>query len=309
MLRRFGSAITLAYGKLPGHPGKWRAVDWLQSLFGLHSNPWPRTAVVSRAGIRWHLDLRWYVDRTLYFLGEHETENTAWVMSVLEPATVVFDVGANIGWYTLHAARMVGDSGSVHAFEPAPEEAQRLEENVRLNRFGNVVINRCAVDDRVGTVALGQIRDAGATHLAASDGERGELVSSTTLDAYVADKGLRQVDLVKLDVEGVEVRVLSGAKDMLRRCRPLLLVEMNESNLARFGASSRDLLRALSDADYVCCRIRRSELHPVDETLLGERSAVFYNVIGIPRERWNRGSLAPVPTPPENAGVSAGPRL
>ena len=111
------------------------------------------------------LDLRDYIQRRIFY-ESHEPPQVAFFKRFLSAGDVVIDVGAHVGFFTLIAASIAGSEGEVHAFEPVPSNFAALEQNARLNGFGNVVLNRAAVGAEEGEVTLGlpgEVPDYGAT--------------------------------------------------------------------------------------------------------------------------------------------------
>jgi FkbM family methyltransferase len=166
----------------------------------------------------------------------------------------VFDVGANIGQYTLLAARRVGPQGQVHAFEPTPHVIAQLRHNVALNQLGNVRINPVAVSDHSGKATLYYFEgtDAGEnTIMDAAGGTACGTVPTVTLDDYVAERGLRRVDVIKMDIEGAELLALQGASDLLSgENAPLLLMEVHAKTLGFSGLNMEQLLGLLGKHGY-----------------------------------------------------------
>jgi FkbM family methyltransferase len=166
--------------------------------------------------------------------GRYETATLRALRRALPPDAVVLDIGANIGAFSLAFAALC-PAGTVHAFEPGGLSHGYLARNVAANGPVDVRPHRLALSDRTGELTFHcDAADPGAAHLAAA-GEGGETVPVTTLDAWAAGAGLPRVDLVKLDVEGNETAVLRGAREILARHRPAVLVEVNPVTLARFG--------------------------------------------------------------------------
>lgn len=157
------------------------------------------------------------------WLGLYEREQVLLFAAAARDASVVFDVGANVGYYSMIAAKRVGPGGQVHAFEPNSSAAVLLEEHVRLNRATNVVIHRTAIADTVGELKFWD--GAGAESHLAEDGPT--TVRSDTLDSMLAENALPPPDLMKIDVEGAEFRVLLGAESILRTARPSILIEVH----------------------------------------------------------------------------------
>lgn len=197
-----------------------------------------------------------------YALGrESEPEICAFFRRVVKPGMVVFDIGANIGQFTLLAAKNVGPSGSVHSFEPGPEEYHRLCDNVRLNRFGQVHTVQKAICDQEGHVAfhtcsadgLGAYNSLGKPFREANI--QTVRVQATTLDRYVEAHGIGYVDLVKMDIEGAEMAALCGGSRLFSGVKaPLLVCEFSDPAAAGMGHTTRDLRRALEQLGYAIFR-------------------------------------------------------
>ncbi len=174
----------------------------------------------------------------------------------LKPGMVVLDVGANIGHYTLLAAKRVYPGGFVHAFEPAPAEYHELNANVGLNRLENVLANQLAICDREGEATL-QICQGGLglyNSLGAPLRE-GNVVSvqvrCTTLDSYVRSAGIGKVDLLKMDVEGAELAAIRGAAALLEGPdAPIVVCEFCDAAAVGMGHSTRELRQALEGFGY-----------------------------------------------------------
>lgn len=184
--------------------------------------------------------------------GLYEAPVQAAVAAELRAGDVVLDVGANIGFLTVLAARLVGPAGRVVAFEPVPANAQLVRRNAALNRQRQVQVVEAAVGDHVGTAKLVLARHAGGAALQGADRPQdacGELtVPVVTLDDWLARLAPSlpgPVRLVKVDVEGAEAAVLRGAGALLRGQRPLVLLEVDAATAPAAEAkyeTCRDLL-------------------------------------------------------------------
>lgn len=163
----------------------------------------------------------------------------------LRPGDTFWDIGANIGLYTLQAARLVGAGGSVHAVEPSPVNRAWLEENLTLNGGPRQVrLHPCALGCAQGQMTF--CDEDALAHLS-PDGNGTVEVSVQCLDTLA---GTSELGLVKLDVEGYELPVLQGATLALREDRlPVLLFEMNHS-LRRYGFEARDLFAFLESHGF-----------------------------------------------------------
>jgi FkbM family methyltransferase len=162
-----------------------------------------------------------------------EPAKTQALLSILRPGQVVFDVGANIGYYTLLASRQVGPSGRVVAFEPSPRNISYLHRHLALNHATNVMLVPAGCSDRNGLAAFDAGRDCATGHLlepaSHANGHR-DLVPTVALDEIVRESGLVP-DVLKIDVEGAEMLVLEGAAHTIGTMRPIVLLGAHSAAL------------------------------------------------------------------------------
>ncbi|MBV8515312.1 MAG: FkbM family methyltransferase [Acidobacteria bacterium] len=181
--------------------------------------------------------------------GTGERRELEIVRDHLRPGMTFYDVGANIGIFSMMAARVVGPSGQVIAFEADPEIAERLQEHARRNFFSWVTIEQKAAWRESGTVMFERVDasvspDRGVGHVV--DSKNDQVV---TLDAIALDDcspEYRPPDFIKCDVEGAEGEVLEGARRLLEKQRPRILCEIHSET------SRRVVLREFAHFDYVC---------------------------------------------------------
>jgi FkbM family methyltransferase len=150
--------------------------------------------------------------------GFYELETTELIRGLLWKDMTFVDVGANIGWYTLHAASLVGTNGKVVAFEPDPTNLGFLRESVSRNKWRNVVLLQQCATDTEGDVQLWLATDNLGSHsIREQVGEQKITVHGTTLDATMARLGIDHIDVLKIDAERAEPLVLRGASDLMGR--------------------------------------------------------------------------------------------
>ena len=208
-------------------------------------------------GLRLRLFLGNELSRQVFIGGCIEPNEMALFAEVLRPGMVFIDVGANEGIFTLLAAAIMGPDAQVIAIEPSSREYTRLLHNLVANKLTSVSVCQVALSDRTGQ---GELVIADAVHsghntLGAFVHEdvyalRRELVDLRKLDDVVKDAGMNRVDVVKIDAEGAEARILYGASEVLRRMRPLLVFEALPEALERQGNSLDELLGYLGSLDY-----------------------------------------------------------
>jgi FkbM family methyltransferase len=199
------------------------------------------------------------IGRDIYVNGVFERAEARFVMGYLSPGMIFFDVGANLGQYTLLAARAVTMSGQVHSFEPSDRMFAELSFNVELNQLANTCrLNHVAVSDRTGMARLSQYQ-AGAEVFGSLGNHRRDEASITgyvnvrtiTLDSYVEEAGIAHIDLVKMDIEGAELLALRGASRSLSKgiIRAIVL-EMSDINTRGFGYTPLDIWEYIESFGY-----------------------------------------------------------
>jgi FkbM family methyltransferase len=187
----------------------------------------------------------------LYLLGKRlaERREQRFFRRQVTPGMVIFDVGANLGFYTTLLADLAGPAGRVHSFEPDPLSFGILKR--RTIQCANIVANQTAVGDHSGHITLFCNRSNRADNrVHASLGEEtaeAVEVPLTTLDAYCEAAGIDRIDAVKMDIQGAEVAALRGFRRTLSRTRPQwLLIEFSPEHL-RAGTSGTEEFWSILD--------------------------------------------------------------
>lgn len=257
--------------------------------------------------VPWHggARLRLYLDNdlSLTFLptGHFEPNEFALMDRGLRPGMVFVDGGGNEGLYTLFASAKVGAKGRVIAVEPSPCEIARLRANLELNDARNVDVAEVALTERSGSAWMRVAEDghSGQNTLGAFAYEgigtaESRDVTAITLDQLLGERHIETVDVIKLDLEGAEIRALQGAIGMLRQCRPLLLIEVSEVALGHQGGSPEALLELLRGEGYVILVIDDDTGEPALPR--SPETALSGNIVAVHRQRsWGfsiRGSGA-----------------
>jgi FkbM family methyltransferase len=206
-------------------------------------------------GFTLHLDLADPVQRKLFFFGDYDERREADLISrVLDPGEVFWDVGANLGYFTLLAAARLNNTGQVVAFEPGPSAYVCLTGNLSRNPFTNVLAFPVAASDREGEATLYSVQGQpdGRANLFRPGAEQTEStkVSTVTLDGWRQQQNLSEPDFIKMDVEGAELTALTGARETLTAGDPLLLVEMKEAIFQSLGTDRAAIQVFLSGFGY-----------------------------------------------------------
>lgn len=229
------AAAKLAYG----------ALHVLRKAAGADNN-----VTVTRRGIRYALDLAEGIDLAIYLQGQFEPMTARACTRLAKRGQTVLDIGANIGAHTMHLAHLVGDEGRVLAFEPTDYAFTKLSRNLSLNPdlAGWVALFQCflgaSAAEKPGSIyARWPLVESAALHplhggaAVSTDG-----AASAQLDDILATQGNPTIHLVKMDVDGYECDVLSGARRMMERDRPAFVMELAPYVLAERGTSLAALL-------------------------------------------------------------------
>jgi FkbM family methyltransferase len=247
---------------VPPARGRWRLERWLdRRVAGRH---WQREMTVNDC--RMDLALDDEIDRQIFLNGVYERAATAALQRLPLSGATVLDAGANVGYHTLLLAQCAGDRGRVHAFEPAPANLERLKRNLALNPHlaARVTLWPVALADAPGELemvfagpthsGISHVVPAQAIHdsTRAQAGETARLkVPATTLDDWWERLGRPGIDLLKLDLEGFELRALNGARQLLAARPPaFVLVEVVDAFLRSNGGSAAALFENLRRAGY-----------------------------------------------------------
>ncbi len=152
-------------------------------------------------------------------LGIYEPDKTQTICSLLKPGQTFIDVGCNKGDFSLLAAKIVGEGGSVLAFEPEPDNCQWIEKSIKLNNYENIKLFQLALADKNEDAQLYLGEKSGWHSLVSNPGNAQKStikVKKRTLDSIFDEAGNTRVDIIKIDVEGAEMEVLRGASVMFK---------------------------------------------------------------------------------------------
>ena len=214
--------------------------------------------------------------------GCYEEDVTQLFESIVKEGMTVIDLGANIGYYTLLASRLVGIGGRVYAFEPDARTYEYLCRNIQANDCRNVIMINKAASDKTGAAFL--IRDTRSDEKnwlsSRPPSDVSIIVHTVTLDEFFEREGWPSIDLVKIDIEGSENAALNGMQVLCRR-NPLMqiVMEWDVSYIKRSGGTVEELASTLRKAGFIKAYVIEWGLKPV--SLAGElpRTAGYYNLL------------------------------
>ncbi len=178
----------------------------------------------------------------------------AFIDFIVKPGDTVIDIGANVGTFSLAAARAAGPRGKVHSFEPHPRIYSYLLANVRLNSYKTIRVQNLAIGNKNERRRLSDERSDDINHLVDNNGVP---VAMRTLDSLFP--GSQRLSLLKIDVEGYELYVLQGASQLLSRT-DCVYIESYGPNLRRYGFTTEDLRRKLVAAGFRLYRFKSNKV-------------------------------------------------
>jgi len=203
-----------------------------------------------------------------YFSGKYEPNVTNLYCSLLRKGMVVADIGASTGYYTLLASKIVGSTGLVLSFEPEPHRFRELVDNILINKCNNVKPFKLAISDKEGELSF-EFADAlgyGCVVRTRKSAEKSKKmqVKAVTLDSFLHSLSIKEIDLVKIDVEGAELEVLKGMKEILSQRKVKIICEIHPKGLSSLGYSIEDVENILRKYGYKIYLISSHGLVPTD---------------------------------------------
>ncbi|RYG99180.1 MAG: FkbM family methyltransferase [Alphaproteobacteria bacterium] len=203
--------------------------------------------------------------------GGYEQEETKLLTELSRDKTTVLDIGANVGWFALHIASVLsGADRKIYAFEPIPRTYSRIVENVELNKMSDVIkVSRLGFSDQKGETTFYVPMSSGPSaasirNLHPEEVTEPVVCSLNTVDDFLTENDIRQVDLVKCDVEGAELLVLNGARSMLEHQRPVLFLELLRKWSREFGYHPNAVIELLAGYGYACWAVGKGSTRPIE---------------------------------------------
>jgi FkbM family methyltransferase len=212
--------------------------------------------VLTRDGVKFDCDPDdvYSIPLGAFTFGEFERLAGDWLMKFMPDQGAFFDIGANVGWYSLHLAQKYPQA-LICAFEPIPDTYKRLAANIALNGLSNIKAFNVALAEQESLLTF-HFRPDMTGAASARNITESENVLEFSCPARRLDDCWREIgqnpDLLKCDVEGAELFVFRGGRDCLAEARPVIFCEMLRKWSARFNYTPNDIIRFLSDLGYLC---------------------------------------------------------
>lgn len=186
--------------------------------------------------------------------GAYEPVDLDMILRLFDANSNFFDIGANVGWYSLNIYRHFPDA-KVFAFEPIPATFNSLKRNIDFNNASNIHLYNFGFSNREETLKFYYYAE-GSCNASAANLSEAETVSEVLcqvrkLDDFVRDTGV-QVDFIKCDVEGAELFVYQGGIECIKRDKPIIFTEMLRKWSAKFNYQPNDIIGLLGQLGYRC---------------------------------------------------------
>lgn len=211
-----------------------------------------------------------HIERQLWFHREWDRPVKVVLESLLAPGDTYIDLGANIGYFTLLASRLVGPGGTVVAIEPSVRALRKLTSHLWLNRCENVLLISCAAGNHWSRGELGLATESNIGGSAIVVNRQHPTVTEAVwlapLDDLVQGLSLKP-KLIKLDLEGFEFAALNGAQQLISQSLPWIVCEVTEKLLRKFDSSTEQLFSLLQELGYHPFRLSLNSAHPAWESV------------------------------------------
>jgi FkbM family methyltransferase len=188
-------------------------------------------------------------------LGKYEPEDSCFVYKLIKDGDIIFDIGANIGLYSIYFSKKFPKSG-IYSFEPVSITYEYLEKNINLNKAENVKLFNYGVSDKQEDVYFEYSRDyssvASIHNLIDHNMNTKINCSLKSLDYIERSLKLSSLDFIKIDVEGCELMAIKGGKETFAKFLPIIFIELCFFSSVKFGYVPDDVLKELNDLGYDC---------------------------------------------------------
>lgn len=240
-----------------------------------------RIVVRTKSGVRLICDPQ---DKRHMFMeilnfNDYEAAELKMMKLLLKKNSIILDIGANVGWYSIHLARQV-PQGKIFAFEPIPRTYDFLTENIALNGLTNIKTYKIGFSDKAGFFNFYYNRDY-PTATSLKDIMQGNDVALVKcrverLDDFLKKHRIKHFDFIKCDVEGAEKFVIEGGSQAIAENKPIIFLELLRKWSAKFNYHPNDVINALAHIGYACCEIAETRLQQIEKITDATESTNFY---------------------------------
>ncbi len=192
------------------------------------------------------------ISEELQMFHTHEPLNTRLFCNELKKGMTCIDLGSNIGYYACLESNLIGKDGNVYAIEPSPTNFEYLKKNAHIQKFANINTYNFACAEKEGTLHLLVDDFSNLSRVVTNDhhSTKGKIIAvpSKPLDLFIKENQIDKVDLIRMDVEGYEDKILNGMKDTIKKFKPILQIEVHPMYLG--NEKTKEFLQHLKSNGY-----------------------------------------------------------
>ncbi len=220
-------------------------------------------------GVKFYVDV---IDKRItpldaFNFDQYEKEDSDMLYKLVSENDTIFDIGANIGWYSNHLSKKLPGS-SIYSFEPIPETFNQVKRNTELNQAKNITLNNVALSDKIQTLTFFYSPTITGASSSVNITENENMVKlecqTNTIDHYVKEKNISKLDFIKCDVEGAEFMVYKGGAETIAKHTPIVFTEMLRKWAAKFGYHPNDIIAFFKNMGYNCYVSENGKLQGID---------------------------------------------
>ena len=198
----------------------------------------------------------------------YEQEDSEMLYKLVSENDTIFDIGANIGWYSNHLSKKLPNS-TIYAFEPIPETFAQVKRNTELNQSKNIILNNVALSDKIQTLTFFYSPTVTGASSSVNITENDSMVKlecqTNTIDHFVKEKNITKLDFIKCDVEGAEFMVYKGGAETFAKHTPIIFTEMLRKWAAKFDYHPNDIIDFFKQFGYNCYTSHDGKLKAIDK--------------------------------------------
>lgn len=253
------------HGILP----KWVRLFLENALF---SYTWLFHNTFQKGNIRYYInDTHDYMEKALFMWDHHD--HIDFIMSKIQDDMVILDIGANIGDTAMQFAEKIWKWGFIYWFEPDTTSYRRALKNFSLNSFNNIEIENIGLWNIKGELLINNNPSNRWSNFISKTGT--ERIHIDTLDNWVKWKAINRVNLIKIDVEWYEYRVLIGGINTLKKYKPDIFLELDDSYLKRNKDSGKKVIKLLNRLGYTCIDVQNGKKINLDQNLKNIHTDIY----------------------------------
>jgi FkbM family methyltransferase len=221
-------------------------------------------------GVKFYVDV---IDKRVtpidtFNFNQYELEDSEMLYKLVDDGDTIFDIGANIGWYSNHLSKKLPNS-KIYSFEPIPETYAQIKKNTELNQSNNIILNNIALSDKIQTLTFYYSPTITGASSAANITENENMTKlecqTNTIDKFVKEKSITKLDFIKCDVEGAEFLVYKGGAETIEKYKPIVFTEMLRKWSAKFNYHPNEIIEFFKQFGYNCYTSHDGKLIPFEK--------------------------------------------